>query len=54
MLEMAGFDKDCPICQKKFTSLIEYTSHLGKDHKDIPTERILKMGKEDKFSMADR
>ena len=51
---MAGFEKDCPICKKKFTSLLEYTTHLGKDHSDISPERILKMGKEDKISMSDR
>lgn len=51
---MARFEKDCPICGKRFTSLLEYTTHLGKDHSDIPTERILKMDKEDKWSMSDR
>ncbi|MDE1762871.1 MAG: hypothetical protein KGH88_01320 [Thaumarchaeota archaeon] len=51
---MTGFDKDCPICKKKFSSLLEYTTHLGKDHSDIPIERILKMDKEDKWSMADK
>lgn len=49
---MAGFEKDCPICKKKFTSLLEYTTHLGKDHRDIPIERILKVDKEDKWSMT--
>lgn len=51
---MAGFEKDCPICNKKFSSLLEYTVHLGKDHRDIPIERILKMDKEDKWSMAEK
>lgn len=50
---MAGFEKDCPICKQKFTSLLEYTVHLGKDHKDIPTEKILNMGKEEKLSISD-
>ena len=49
---MAGFEKDCPICKKKFTSLLEYTTHLGKDHSDIPIERILKVGKEEKQSIT--
>jgi hypothetical protein len=49
---MAGFEKDCPICSKKFTSLLEYTTHLGKDHRDIPIERILKMDKEDRWSIT--
>ncbi len=49
---MTGFEKDCPICKKKFTSLLEYTTHLGKDHRDIPIERILKVDKEDKWSMT--
>ncbi|MDE1861623.1 MAG: hypothetical protein KGI33_01795 [Thaumarchaeota archaeon] len=51
---MAGFEKDCPICAKKFTSLVEYTAHLGSEHRDIPPERILKMDKEEKWSLADR
>ncbi len=51
---MAGFEKDCPICKKKFTSLLEYTTHLGNDHRDIPIERILKMDKEDKWSMSEK
>ncbi len=49
---MTGFEKDCPICKKKFTNLLEYTTHLGKDHHDIPIERILKVDKEDKWSMT--
>ncbi len=51
---MVEFEKDCPVCKKKFTSLLEYTTHLGKDHRDIPTESILKMDKEDKWSISDR
>jgi len=51
---MAGFEKDCPICNKKFSSLLEYTTHLGQDHRDIPIERILNMDKEDKWSMAEK
>ncbi|HJU14578.1 MAG TPA: hypothetical protein VJ792_09010 [Candidatus Nitrosotalea sp.] len=51
---MPDFEKDCPVCKKKFTSLLEYTMHLGKDHRDIPAERILKMDKEDKWSMSER
>jgi uncharacterized C2H2 Zn-finger protein len=47
---MAGFEKDCPVCNKKFTSLLEYTTHIGKDHKHIPPDRIIEMGKERKYS----
>lgn len=49
---MPGFEKDCPICKKKFTSLLEYTTHLGKEHRDIPPERLMKMDREDKWSMS--
>lgn len=51
---MPSFEKECPVCSKKFTSLLEYTVHLGRDHRDIPTERIMKMDKEDKWSMSER
>ena len=50
---MVGFEKDCPVCKKKFTSLIEYTTHLGNDHRDIPTDRILNIGKEEKWTLSD-
>lgn len=53
MLPMPGFEKDCPVCKKTFTSLLEYTTHIGKDHRDIPTEDIFKMNKEQKWSMSD-
>ncbi|MFZ1077883.1 MAG: hypothetical protein WAN47_10690 [Nitrosotalea sp.] len=53
-MTMAGFEKDCPICKKRFTSLLEYTTHLSKDHSDIPIEKILKMNQEEKWSMSDR
>lgn len=51
---MTGFEKDCPICDKKFTSLLEYTTHLGKDHRDIPVESILNMDKEDKWGISEK
>lgn len=51
---MTGFEKDCPVCNQRFTSLIKYTEHLGKDHRDIPTDQILKMGKEDKWTLGDK
>jgi hypothetical protein len=51
---MAGFEKDCPICKQRFTSLLEYTTHLGKDHGDIPIEKILNMNHEEKWSMSDK
>ncbi|MDE1728335.1 hypothetical protein [Candidatus Nitrosotalea okcheonensis] len=51
---MGGFEKNCPVCGKKFTSLIEYTNHIGVDHKDIPPEQILKINKEDKWSFSNK
>lgn len=50
---MAGFEKDCPVCKKRFLSLLEYTTHIGKDHRDIPTEKIVNLNKEQKWSMKD-
>jgi hypothetical protein len=47
-MTMAGFEKDCTVCEKKFTSLLEYTNHIGIDHKDMPPEQILKMNTEQK------
>jgi hypothetical protein len=51
---MAEFEKDCPICKQRFTSLLEYTTHLSKDHSDIPIEKILNMNKEEKWSIFGR
>lgn len=53
-MTMTGFEKDCPICKQKFTGLLEYAIHLSKDHSDIPTEKILNMDKEEKWSMSGR
>jgi len=52
MLIMTGFEKDCPVCKKKFTNLLEYTTHIGTEHRDIPPERILKINKEEKWSFS--
>ena len=49
-----GFEKICPVCKKKFTSLVEYTYHIGTDHKDIPADKILKMNKEEKWSFTNK
>jgi hypothetical protein len=53
-ITMAGFEKDCPVCKKKFTSLVEYTNHIGVDHKDIPPEQILKMNQEQKWTFSNK
>ncbi len=49
---MREFDKECPVCKKRFSSLIEYTEHLGKDHADIPPDKILHMNKETKWNFG--
>jgi hypothetical protein len=49
---MGEFEKECPVCKKRFTSLIEYTTHLGKDHADIPPDRIVKMNEEEKWNFG--
>jgi hypothetical protein len=51
---MGGFEKNCPVCNKKFSSLVEYTNHIGIDHKDISPEQILKMNKEDKWTFSNK
>jgi uncharacterized C2H2 Zn-finger protein len=50
---MNSFQKVCPICNKKFTGLLEYTTHLGKDHRDIHPDRIKEIGKEQKYSFSE-
>lgn len=50
---MGGFEKNCPICNKKFTSLLEHTIHIGKEHKDIPPWKIFGYGKEKKEHLRD-
>jgi uncharacterized C2H2 Zn-finger protein len=45
---MGGFEKNCPVCNQKFSSLLDYTVHIGKDHKNIPPDKILELGKEKK------
>ena len=45
---MGGFEKNCSICNKKFTSLLDYTMHIGKDHKNIWADKIFELGKEKK------
>jgi hypothetical protein len=51
---MGGFEKNCPVCKKAFTSLLEYTTHIGVDHKDIPPEQILKMNTEQKWTFSNK
>ena len=51
---MGGFEKNCPVCNKKFTSLVEYTNHIGIDHKDISPDQILKINKEDKWTFSNK
>ncbi|MGH2612642.1 MAG: hypothetical protein ACRDFB_06280 [Rhabdochlamydiaceae bacterium] len=51
---MTGFEKDCPVCKQRFTSLLEYTTHLSKDHGNIPTEKIFKMNQEEKWRLSDK
>lgn len=51
---MGGFDKNCPVCNKQFTSLLEYTHHIGTEHRDISPEKILKMNKEEKWTFGNK
>ena len=48
LLFMGGFEKSCPVCNQKFTSLLDYTTHIGTDHKNIPPDKIFELGKEKK------
>lgn len=45
---MGKFEKSCPVCNKKFASLLEYTTHIGKEHKNISPGQIFEFGKEKK------
>ena len=45
---MVGFEKNCPVCNQKFSSLLDYTMHVGKAHKDIPPNKLHELGKERK------
>ena len=50
---MVGFEKPCPVCNKKFTSLLEYTTHIGKDHQNIHPAKIFEIGKEKRENLRE-
>jgi hypothetical protein len=50
---MGNFSKDCPVCKKNFTDIAEFMDHIKNDHKNIPPEKILGMGKEKTWSFKD-
>jgi uncharacterized C2H2 Zn-finger protein len=43
---MVGFEKNCPACNQKFSSLLDYTMHVGKAHKDISPTKLHELGRE--------
>ena len=49
---MTEFKKECPACQKIYSSLIEYMAHLERDHKDISADMMTKMNKEEKWKFS--
>ena len=50
---MENFTKDCPICRKNFTDLVEFMDHMKNAHKNIPSEKIFSIGKEKMWSFKD-
>lgn len=47
---MGNFLKNCPACSKEFTDLVEYMNHIKTEHKDVPPQELLDMGKEHKWN----
>ncbi len=43
---MDSFVKKCPLCDKLFTSLIEFCSHVVKKHPQVSVEKLIDMGNE--------
>ena len=48
---MSKFSKQCTACNKSFSDLMEYMTHLRTDHKDITPKQILAMGEEAKWKL---
>ncbi len=51
---MGGVRRTVLYVAKNSHSLVEYTNHIGVDHKDISPEQILKMNKEDKWTFSNK
>ena len=47
---MENFSKDCSVCKKNFTDLVEFVEHIKNIHKNIPSEKIFGVGKEKTWS----
>lgn len=45
-----GFTKICPICNQKFSSLVNYMSHIKSDHSEVSPEEFVKSHEETKWS----
>ena len=52
MIVLGEFKKECPVCQKQFSNLIEYMTHLGNDHREISPDRLVKLDKEEKWKFS--
>jgi len=50
---MENFSKDCPVCKKNFTDLVEFMDHIKKVHKNIPSNKIFDIRKEKTWSFKD-
>jgi uncharacterized C2H2 Zn-finger protein len=50
---MENFSKDCPVCKKNFTDLVEFMDHIKKVHKNMPSNKIFGIGKEKTWSFKD-
>jgi len=47
----SSYAKKCPVCKKDFLDLKQFMEHIKKEHKDIPPDMILQIGKEARWSM---
>ena len=44
------FSKTCPLCKTDFISLVNYMSHIKKNHDKVPPEEFVKKHDEVKWS----
>ncbi|MCA9811799.1 MAG: hypothetical protein KC483_02935 [Nitrosarchaeum sp.] len=47
------FSKTCPVCKQDFLSLVNYVSHIKKDHDKVSPEEFVKNQGELKWSFRE-
>jgi hypothetical protein len=45
-----SFEKNCPICEEDFTSLVAYMTHIKNKHGKLPPEYFVRNSRELKWS----